>query len=71
MSTFMAMAIGIIIGFFLGGMGMFFLIKETHMDLNDDEIIYGQEEALEAEEAPELEDDNELEDAQEVKYGGF
>lgn len=69
--SIMAFLGGILIGGLLGAMGMFFLIKETHMDLNEDEIIYGQEKALGKENAPELEEGNDLEEAKEVKYGGF
>ena len=32
MSTFMGFAIGILIGSFLGAMGMYLLVKETHLD---------------------------------------
>ena len=40
MSTFIALAIGILIGTALGAMGMFFLIQETQMDLIQEERAY-------------------------------
>ena len=62
MSTFMALAIGILIGAVLGGMGMFYLIKETRMDLNIEEDSIDIENPWDTEE---------LEMPKEVKYGEF
>jgi hypothetical protein len=63
MMMFMAFCVGILVGAFLGAVGMFLLIKENREDLlsdlrNDEEL----EAPWEAEELPEPE---------EVKYGRF
>ena len=50
MSTFMSFALGVITGSILGSIGMFYLIKETNMDLNIDEDIIDLENPWEVEE---------------------
>lgn len=50
MSTFMSFALGVITGGILGSIGMFYLIKETNMDLNIDEDIIDLENPWEVEE---------------------
>lgn len=63
MSVFMGFAIGILIGGFLGAVGMFLLIKETREDMLSERIINEEiEDPWEAEELPMPE---------EVKYGDF
>ena len=63
MSIFMGFAIGILIGSFLGAVGMFLLIKETREDMLSERIINEDiEDPWEAEELPMPE---------EVKYGDF
>jgi hypothetical protein len=63
MSIFMGFAIGILIGSFLGAVGMFLLIKETREDMLSERIIDEDiEDPWEAEELPM---------PQEVKYGDF
>lgn len=63
MSIFMGFAIGILIGSFLGAIGMFLLIKETREDMLSERIINEEiEDPWEAEELPMPE---------EVKYGDF
>jgi hypothetical protein len=53
MSIFMGFAIGILIGVFLGAIGMFLLIKETREDMLSERIINEEiEDPWEAEELP-------------------
>ena len=72
MSAFMGFAIGMLIGAFLGAMGMFLLIKETALDAEIEREIqneynssfwqYGNDiEASDGVRSPELEIDDELE----------
>lgn len=75
MSTFMGFAIGILIGGFLGAVGMFLLIKETREDMLSERMINEEiEDPREAEKLPMPEDPWEAEELpmpQEVKYGDF
>lgn len=78
MSIFMGFAIGILIGGFLGAVGMFLLIKETREDMLSERIINEEiEDPREAEKLPMqemIEDPWEAEKLpmpEEVKYGDF
>ena len=74
MSTFMAFAIGIVIGYSLGAISMVLLIKETKEDIvMERQIIYGSRELYEKMKAPELETE-ELEEPMnkvDIDYGNF
>jgi hypothetical protein len=73
MSIFMGFAIGILIGGFLGAVGMFLLIKETREDMLSERIINEEiEDPREAEKLPMPEDPWEAEELpmpEEVKHG--
>lgn len=74
MNTFMAFAIGIVIGYSLGAISMVLLIKETKEDIvMERQIIYGSRELYEKMKAPELETE-ELEEPMnkvDIDYGNF
>ena len=74
MNTFMAFAIGIVIGYSLGAISMVLLIKETKEDIvMERQIIYGSRELYDKMKAPELETE-ELEEPMnkvDIDYGNF
>ena len=74
MNTFMAFAIGIVIGYSLGAISMVLLLKETKEDIvMERQIIYGSRELYEKMKAPELETE-ELEEPMnkvDIDYGNF
>ncbi len=74
MSTFMAFAVGVVVGYSLGAISMVLLIKETKEDIvMERQIIYGSRELYEKMKAPELETE-ELEEPMnkvDIDYGNF